>query len=77
MEDGDTLVFVEVRYRNSLRYGGAVDSIDARKRRRLCRAAAHYLARQQGRERSGRFDVIAVTPDGRIEWIADAFDADE
>lgn len=77
MEDGDTLVFVEVRYRNSMRYGGALGSIDVHKRKRLCRAAAEYLARQRGRERAGRFDVIALDPEGRIEWIADAFDADE
>lgn len=77
MEDGDMLVFVEVRYRNSMRYGGAIDSIDARKRRRLCRAAADYLARQRGRQWSSRFDVVALGPDDRIDWIADAFDADD
>lgn len=76
MEDGDMLVFVEVRYRNSMRYGGAIESIDARKRQRLCRAAADYLARQRGREWPCRFDVVALGPDDRIDWVADAFDAD-
>lgn len=77
MEDGDTLVFVEVRYRTSMSHGGAIDSINARKRKRLCRTAAHYLARQCGHERPARFDVIALGADDRIEWIADAFDADD
>lgn len=77
MEDGDTLVFVEVRYRNSMRHGGAIDSIDFRKRQRLCRAASDYLARQRGQQQPSRFDVVALGPNGRIEWIADAFDAGE
>lgn len=77
MEDGDTLVFVEVRYRSSMSHGGAIASINARKRKRLCRAADDYLARQRGRQRPGRFDVVALGPDDRVEWITDAFDADD
>src|SRR5690606_9052317 len=34
MLDGPTLVFVEVRYRRSDRFGGGAASVDARKRRR-------------------------------------------
>lgn len=77
MEDGDTLVFVEVRYRNSIHYGGALESIDARKRQRLCRTAADYLARQRERQWPSRFDVVALGPDDRVDWITDAFDAGE
>src|SRR5690606_19407772 len=39
MRDGQTLVFVEVRYRRSDRFGGGAASVDARKRRRLVLAA--------------------------------------
>ncbi len=70
--DRDTLVFVEVRLRSSAAFGGAAASITATKRRRLARAAGHYLA-QLGREPPCRFDAIlldSLDPD-RIEWVVD------
>ena len=77
--DGVTTVFVEVRYRRSERYGGALESIDGRKRGRIVRAAQHYLqSRSDRRDPACRFDVVLVsgnmkTP--RIDWIANAFQA--
>jgi len=70
--DRDTLVFVEVRLRSSAKFGGAAASITATKRRRLARAAGHYLAKL-GREPPCRFDAIlldSLDPD-RIEWVVD------
>ena len=68
--DGDTLVFVEVRLRSSAAFGGAAESIGARKRKRLALAAAHYLARI-GREPPCRFDAIllASLEPRDIEWL--------
>lgn len=76
MEDCDTLVFVEVRYRNSARYGSAAESVDPRKQARLRAAAEHYLHSQHA-DRACRFDVIAIqgTAPPRIEWLRDAFHA--
>jgi uncharacterized protein (TIGR00252 family) len=39
MREGDTIVFVEVRYRRDESFGGAAGSVDFRKRRRLVLAA--------------------------------------
>jgi putative endonuclease len=77
MHDGDTLVFVEVRYRSRGDYGGPIESIDRRKRRRLVTAARHFLQRHRWSERPCRFDVIGVVPQpgAPIEWLADAFAA--
>ncbi|HET7730808.1 MAG TPA: YraN family protein [Usitatibacter sp.] len=70
--DGATLVFVEVRMRSSPRFGGALGSIDARKRSRIEAAARHYLMRLR-REPACRFDV--VTLDGpEPAWIRGAFE---
>ena len=74
-DDGTTLVFVEVRYRAGLRFGGAAASIDRRKQRRICHAAADFMARQRGESRACRFDVVALGPDERIDWITAAFEA--
>ena len=79
MLDGDTLVFVEVRYRKHAAWGGALESVDARKRERLARAAEHFL-QQESRwsKHPCRFDVIALgqrgTTAGAPQWIKNAFD---
>jgi putative endonuclease len=72
MRDGETLVFVEVRYRRSDRFGTAAETIDPRKQRRLAAAASHYL---QGHPTllPCRFDVVAVSGDEPIQWIKNAF----
>ena len=80
MDDGDCLVFVEVRYRRSGRYGSGAETIDWRKRRRLVATAQHFLhTRAGGDKRASRFDVISVGPAdgrdaGRIQWIQDAIE---
>ena len=68
--DGRTVVFVEVRLRRSSAYGGAAESITARKRRRLRLAAQHYLARLKS-EPPCRFDAILLDALAaeRIEWL--------
>lgn len=70
--DGDTLVFVEVRLRASERFGGALGSIDARKRARIEAAARHYLMRIK-REPPCRFDVVTLAQ-GEPAWLRGAFE---
>jgi putative endonuclease len=69
--DGATLVFVEVRMRSSRSFGGAAESITARKRVRLIRAARHYLS-QQSAIPACRFDAVLLERNGAPEWIKDA-----
>ena len=72
MQDGAALVFVEVRQRSSGAYGGAAQSITARKRARLIAAARHFLARE-GTQPPCRFDAVLVDAKQQLEWIRDAF----
>ncbi len=74
MQDGENLVFVEVRYRRQAWYGGALASVDAHKQRRLIAAAKHYLA-YHPTDAPCRFDVIAMDGTGQLQWIQGAFDA--
>ena len=71
--DGATLVFVEVRMRSSRSFGGAGESITARKRRRLIAAARHYLS-QQIVTPACRFDAVLIERGSALEWIKDALD---
>ncbi|QTR50506.1 YraN family protein [Candidatus Thiothrix anitrata] len=73
MRDGQLLVFVEVRYRKTQRYGGALQSIDPRKQARIIRTAQHYL-QYRAPNAQVRFDVVAVEGDNGINWIKNAFD---
>ena len=74
LDDGQTVVFVEVRQRRSARFGSAVESITARKQGRLIAAARHYLARERTLP-ACRFDAVLVDGQGQVEWIRDAFGA--
>ena len=81
MQDGDTVVFVEVRYRSSTAFGGGAGSVHAGKRRKLVRAAAAFLAHQRAlADAPCRFDVIDASGDPdrpEIDWIRDAFRLDD
>ncbi|HWS78291.1 MAG TPA: YraN family protein [Thermomonas sp.] len=80
MHDGESLVFVEVRYRATDAFGGGAASVDAGKQRKLVRAAQVFLLRHpRHADRPCRFDVIAASGDPaapRLEWLKDAFRAD-
>lgn len=81
MLDGDTVVFVEVRARRHTAWGGAAESIDARKRQRLVNSAALFLQSEaRWAKWPCRFDVIAIGPGAdaspqALEWITQAFEA--
>ncbi len=85
--DEDALVFVEVRLRSNPGFGGAAQSIDARKQARLISAAQHYLLKTGLTDAQPcRFDAICMSAvdmtsqrqsdpngDSAIDWIRDAF----
>jgi putative endonuclease len=78
--DGTALVVIEVRLRASARFGSAEESVDARKQRRIVRAAVELLARG-GLPRFSRvrFDVVAIDAAAAppvVTHIRDAFTAD-
>lgn len=76
MLDGDSLVFVEVRYRKSTRFLTPALSVDSHKQLRILRTAAVFLTRRtQFANHTIRFDVVAISGDEQrqIVWIRDAF----
>ncbi len=75
MRDGDTLVFVEVRFRRSTGFGGAASSVDGHKQQRLALAAGHYLQSHPS-PLACRFDVLAIGAGDHINWIKDAFNVE-
>ena len=76
MQDGDTLVFVEVRQRSHSGFGGAAGSIDPHKQHRLISTAQFYLA-GLGAAPPCRFDAVLMdNAEGRnAQWLKNAFEA--
>ena len=77
MKDGQTIVFVEVRYRQSSRFGGAAASVTLAKQQKLLQTAHLGLARHNGSFDTVdcRFDVVAFTGNA-IDWLKNAFGED-
>ncbi|MGA3174113.1 MAG: YraN family protein [Syntrophorhabdales bacterium] len=75
-EEGECLVFVEVKKRNTGLFGEAVCSIDDRKKKHLVKAALFYLKTHDGFNRSVRFDVIGIDSK-RIKLVKNAFLVEE
>jgi putative endonuclease len=83
MEDTDgTWVFVEVRQRSSMQFGGAAASVTPRKQQRLIRAAWYYLQTHVPADQPGyggpacRFDVVCLNaqPEVVTDWFKAAFE---
>ena len=72
------LVFVEVRYRKTSKFGGAAASVGFKKQQRLRRAAQFFYATHRSFTAwPSRFDVVAITgpPDNlQIAWLQSAFE---
>lgn len=77
MQDRETLVFIEVKYRKNNQHGSGADAVTFHKQNRISLTAAWYLARNPHRaEQVCRFDVISIDPekgDQGINWIKGAF----
>ncbi|MCK4840686.1 MAG: YraN family protein [Methylococcales bacterium] len=72
MQDQQTLVIVEVRFRKSNAFGGAVESITHKKQSRIIMTTQFYLSRHKIKSPI-RFDVITLSNDSDINWIKNAF----
>jgi putative endonuclease len=78
--DGKTIVFVEVKTRQSHDTGHPAEAVDYHKQRKLTQLAVSFLKRHGLLEQPARFDVVAITwPAGKrsptVEHIENAFDA--
>ncbi len=80
-EDQGVVVFVEVKGRTTEAFGGALLAVNHRKRMKLTKLAAQYLAQRHWSDKLCRFDVVLVqeksSGQGGIEHLQNAFDAGE
>ncbi len=75
-KDGDAIVFIEVKARESLAYGMPFESVNRAKKRKIARVALLYLKRFK-EVPPCRFDVISIYYENnkhQFELIRDAFE---
>jgi len=77
--DRDTVVFVEVKGRKSMRYGSPAEAVGGRKQQHMVALAKAYLKRAGLWGRPCRFDVVSVIGGeegrARMDHIVNAFEA--
>lgn len=77
MQDGETVVFIEVKHRVNTRFGHPLETVTYQKQQRLIRAARLYIA-QNRLSSPCRFDILGIVgkpPDLEFHWAKAAFDA--
>lgn len=72
MSDQQSLVIIEVKYRKTDQFGSALENITRTKQSRIIAATQMYLSTQKV-DCPIRFDVIAISGNGKIEWVQNAF----
>ena len=60
MQDGDVVVFVEVKARETLAYGEPIEAVTPQKVRKIATTAQRFLVKNRMLGRSVRFDVVEV-----------------
>lgn len=78
MLDGDTYVFIEVKYRKSKEFGGAIAAVSASKQKKIKYCITFYLHQSDINEYNTpcRIDVVALEGDitqPDVTWLKNAF----
>jgi putative endonuclease len=73
-EDG-YLVFVEVKKRNTPKFGSPLSAVDRNKKRHIIRSAMYYLKDNRCFDKKVRFDVVGIDGNG-VQIIKHAFMAE-
>ena len=72
MNDGETLVFVEVRERRNESFGRGFETVTPVKQAKIAKAALAYAKMKKATGSPLRFDVVSLGPRG-VEHIPNAF----
>lgn len=70
--DDEYIIFIEVKYRSSAKFGYPRESVNYYKQKRIIAAAKYYLFSHKYYDRNCRFDVLEILYD-QITYIKNAF----
>ncbi|MDO5058895.1 MAG: YraN family protein [Neisseria sp.] len=69
VEQGKTLLFVEVKYRKTAAFGGAAYSISAAKLAKMQRSAEYYLQQHGKTSAACRLDAVLIEGNAAPVWL--------
>lgn len=78
----EALCFIEVKFRNSMAYGGAASSISNQKQKKIVKTALFFITQNKKfKQHSIRFDALLIQQQADnksvdIDWIQNAFYAE-
>ena len=81
-EQGENLVFIEVKTRADKHFGSPFESVTKRKQKQLSKVALEYISKKDWHNRPARFDVVGIElqegentfQNAAIELLQNAFD---
>lgn len=81
-EQGENLVFIEVKTRADKYFGSPFESVTMRKQKQLSKVALEYISKKDWHNRPARFDVVGIElqegentfQNAAIELLQNAFD---
>ena len=81
-EQGENLVFIEVKTRADKYFGSPFESVTVRKQKQLSKVALEYISKKDWHNRPARFDVVGIElqegentfQNAAIELLQNAFD---
>ena len=80
MRDNNTVCFIEVKFRKSMSYGGALNAIPYQKQQKIIKTAQVFISdHQKLAQQAIRFDALMLQQareDISINWIQNAFYAE-
>jgi putative endonuclease len=79
-KDKGTIVFIEVKTRNSNKFGLPSEAVSAFKQRQISKAALLYLKENRLLDKPARFDVVSIDcgeDKPRLDLIKNAFELDK
>lgn len=72
-DDGEYLIFFEVKYRKNASRGSAAEAVNNKKQQKICKVSDYYCYLHHcPSDTPIRYDVIAIDGE-QIEWIQNAF----
>lgn len=70
-EDTSHLIFIEIKYRKTAKFGEPFEAVSLLKQKKICKAAEHYLLKY-GTKKQIRYDVVSILGE-HISWYRNAF----
>ncbi|HAY46214.1 MAG TPA: YraN family protein [Gammaproteobacteria bacterium] len=76
MQESDTLIFIEVRYRKNTAHGSPLETITPSKQNKIRITAESYLGKHKLNNVDCRFDTVGLSGNiasPAVDWIKNAF----